>query len=350
MKSGVEDASSAPNTFEPRLRAPLNVEWEITNACNLRCKHCYVSAGEGLDSELTTNEALKLVKELDEIGVTDITISGGEPLLRKDIWKILKETNRRQIPVILYTNGTLLNRAKMSKLVACGAKMISVSLNGALPETHNFVQNSPTFDKVIEAMRTVKSSNIGLQILFTLMRINTNEIDDLFRLGEERKVDAICIYPFYPAGRGRNALDKLKLDPKSVPNLLATIARKARKYPFKLYIGGCLSRRYFPTRGSLLLKGAPCSKLMAVIAADGRLRPCNFLPFRTKHGVRDKTLRTLWKDPLLERIRNWNELTQPNCSQCNDFPVCLGTCLSIHLQKHENANLQSKLEQLSWNP
>ena len=106
--------------FEVRLNAPLHVEWEITNACNLRCRHCYASAGDKASGELTTKEALDLVAELDSTGAADVTLSGGEPFLRKDLWQILRALNSRGIPFIIYTNGTLLDHRRVKKLSQTG--------------------------------------------------------------------------------------------------------------------------------------------------------------------------------------------------------------------------------------
>ena len=151
--------------FEVKLNAPLNVEWEITNLCNLRCRHCYVGAGEKISKELTTKEALDLIAELDRIGVLDITISGGEPFLRRDIWQIIQEIKKREIPFIIYTNGTLLNKQRIQRLVETDVDSISISLNGAKPETHNFVQAANTFERVL---RTIISGEITLVLMLEM--------------------------------------------------------------------------------------------------------------------------------------------------------------------------------------
>jgi radical SAM protein with 4Fe4S-binding SPASM domain len=316
--------------FEVELNAPLNVEWELTSACNLRCRHCYVSAGTGLLDELSTKEALELIAELDQIGISDITLSGGEPFLRKDIWLIIDELRKRQIPFIIYTNATLLNTEIVEKLVNYNAKSISVSLNGATAETHNFVQNAPTFDLVLNAIKLLRENEIRVQVLFTLMKTNANEVDDLIKLTRELNVDSLCIYPFYPSGRGRENLQYLELDAKIVSDILTKAVQKNNGSLPYIYVGGCLSRHFSPTKKHSLIKGAPCAKLMAVVTADGHLRPCNFLPFRTKQGIRERKIVELWNDPLFEKIRDWNKSIQVDCSDCRHVHLCFGSCLSMH--------------------
>lgn len=313
------------------LNNPLDVEWEITNACNLRCRHCYVAAGEKLEQELDTGEALRLVDELDRIGVTDITISGGEPLLRSDLWLVLEELKNRKIPFTLYTNATLLDREKTRKLSECTVKHLSLSLNGASAKTHNFVQNANTFDKVLGAIRNLKDSGIRVQVLFTLMKVNADEFDALMELSRKTGIDSVCIYPFYPQGRGVKNLQDLALNEKDTIEFLEKAVKHPRRPP-DVYVGGCLSQRFTPKKKSSLIRGNPCGKLTAIVSADGHLRPCNFLPYKTKHSIREKSISELWSEPVFENVRNWREkLTgKIDCERCSHFPVCLGTCLSIH--------------------
>jgi len=313
------------------LNNPLDVEWEITNACNLRCRHCYVAAGEKLEKELDTEEALELVDELDRIGVTDITISGGEPFLRSDLWQVIKEINSRQIPFNLYTNATLLDEEKIRNLVKYDVKGISLSLNGATAKTHNFVQNAETFEKVLLAIRKLHDYGVAVQALFTLMRVNVNEFDALIDLARKLNIASICIYPFYHQGRGKNNLESLALDPKATMNFLWK-AMQFKRYPPVVFVGGCLGRRFMQDRKYRIIKENPCGKITAIITADGHLRPCNFLPSRTKQGVREKSISELWNEPVFKSARNWRKKLgdKVDCKNCTYFPVCMGICLSMH--------------------
>lgn len=337
--------------FEVKLRAPLNVEWEITKSCNLRCRHCYLDAGRELPHELTTKEALTLIAELDELGVSDVTISGGEPLLRKDLWEILSEMERRDIPFTVYTNGTILNSARIQRLKEVGVKMLSVSLNGAKPRTHNLIQNANTFQKILNSIKLLKNEGLQVQILYTLMKTNMHETEDMVALAENIGAAYLCIYPFYSIGRGDENRETLSLDGTAVKTFLTMILKRTKKHSVGVYVGGCLSRSYSPRKEKKdsLIKGAPCAKLMAVITADGHLRPCNFLPFQTRKSVREKRLTELWKDPLFERIRDWDKSVQLDCSNCQRFPICFGSCLSMHLDKLD-PTFKSELEKWGGAP
>jgi len=317
--------------FEVELNAPLDVEWEVTNACNLRCRHCYVAAGERLKEELDTSKALRLVDELDRIGVTDITISGGEPFLRSDLWRIVKEIKSRKIPCTLYTNATLLNEERIRKLVKHDIKSVSVSLNGGTAETHNFVQNANTFRRVLTAIKGLNDHGIKVQVLFTLMKMNMNEFDALIELSKKLNVASICIYPFYPQGRGRKNLDYLAPDAQDTLEFLRKATEFAQPRPY-IYVGGCLSQKFTPRPKHSLIKGNPCGKLTAIITSDGHLRPCNFLPYCTRYTLQEKGITDLWSEPIFERVRNWRKrmARKIDCKNCKLFPTCMGVCLSLH--------------------
>lgn len=316
---------------EAELNNPLDVEWEITNACNLRCRHCYVAAGKKLENELDTREALRIVAELDKIGVTDITISGGEPFLRSDLWQVIEEINSRKIPFILYTNATLLDEHKIKRLAEYGVKGISLSLNGATAATHNFVQDADTFEKVLWAVKRLNDHGILVQALFTLMKVNVNEFNALIELARKLKISSICIYPFYPQGRGKDNLNHLALDPKTSMDFLSK-AMQFKQHPPSVLVGGCLKMKFASERKYSIVKGNPCGKITAIISADGHLRPCNFLPFRTKYGIREKSISELWNEPVFKNVRNWRKKIDKkvDCQNCVHFPVCMGICLSIH--------------------
>ncbi len=108
--------------------APFQVVWDITYACNLRCKHCYATAGKPLKDELTTEEALEVIDRLDRLGVTIIAFSGGEPLVRRDIFELTSHAAEKGIYVAIATNGTLITEEMARKMVDNGVKYVQISL------------------------------------------------------------------------------------------------------------------------------------------------------------------------------------------------------------------------------
>jgi radical SAM protein with 4Fe4S-binding SPASM domain len=308
---------------EPILRAPLNVEWEITKECNLQCRHCYTSAGKKEPKELSTDEAISMINHLDAVGISDITISGGEPLLRKDLEVIINHLKELELPFILYTNGILLNAERQSSLKKAGVHAISLSLNGTTKKTHNYVHNANTYDIIMKRINQLKKNGFGVQALYTLMGINIKEALGLPELIEEMGLDSVCVYPFYPAGRGADYLSQFEVPGDILYNTIDTLIAHER-----IYLGGCLQGIF---KGSTMITGSPCARLMCLVTPEGKLRPCNFLPFQTEKSLLEENVYTLWKSPVFEKVRNWQNIVHTNCDTCEYVKTCRGKCLAFHM-------------------
>ena len=121
---------------------PETVVWEITFACNMQCIHCGTSAGKRRPDELTTEEALNLVDELADLGCKSLTISGGEPLLRKDWRELAARAKERDMTTYLITNGFAVTAAIADDFLHLGFKRIGVSIDG-MEEVHNYIRQRP---------------------------------------------------------------------------------------------------------------------------------------------------------------------------------------------------------------
>ena len=305
---------------EPILRAPLNVEWEITRECNLRCKHCYTSAGKKDPEELTTEQVLRIVDHLDTVGISDITFSGGEPLLRDDLEVILADLHRRELPFTVYTNGTLLSRERLQSLKEAGAQSFTLSLNGTTKKTHNFVQGQDTYDVVVKRFSQLKENGLLTQALYTLMKINLQEALELPSLMDDIDLDSVCVYPFYPSGRGINHMSMFEVNGQQLYTTIKELITDKR-----IFLGGCL-KGIFEGSGK-----SPCAKTMCLVTSEGKLRPCNFLPFQTDGSLLEKDVYTLWKSPLFEKVRTWQDHIERMCDACEYTKTCRGNCLAFHM-------------------
>ncbi len=305
--------------IEPILRAPLNVEWEITKACNLRCTHCYTSAGKREPGELTKDEALRIIDHLNKVGISDVTISGGEPLLRKDLEDIASDLKKREIPFVICTNGILLSMERQLSLKEAGATTFSLSLNGTTPQTHNYVQGEDTFKTVLERISQLKENGLYVLALYTLMKINVKEALEIPSFLDDIGLDSLCIYPFYPAGRGADHISEFKVGGEELHTVIQELLKDRR-----VFLGGCM-------RGTFHLEGPPCARLMCVITSEGKLRPCNFLPFHTEETLLRKDVYTLWKLPVFEKVRTWHSHVKRKCSECEYDKTCGGKCLAFHI-------------------
>ena len=136
-------------------RRPL-VFWNITNKCNLACAHCYISAGAGSDGreELSLEEAKAFIDDLADMKIPLLMFTGGEPLVRADLWELAEYAAARGLKTAMSTNGTLITKEIASKIKAVGIEYVGVSLDGAKAETHDAIRNQPgSFKKAVEALK-----------------------------------------------------------------------------------------------------------------------------------------------------------------------------------------------------
>ena len=156
------------------LKAPFLVVWNFTNACNLRCKHCYQNAGERLTNELSTKEKIAVVNELADAGVVAIAFSGGEPLASPEFFDIAKTVRDKGLYVALATNGTMLTKDKARILRKIDVCYVEVSLDAASPELHDSFRGiSGSYARSLEGIRNCVEEGI-----FTSCLLYTSDAAD----------------------------------------------------------------------------------------------------------------------------------------------------------------------------
>ncbi|MDZ7753439.1 MAG: heme d1 biosynthesis radical SAM protein NirJ [Gammaproteobacteria bacterium] len=185
-----------------RSRGPV-VIWNLIRRCNLTCRHCYsTSADIDFAGELTTEEVLEVMDDLRSYGVGVLILSGGEPLLRPDIFEISREAKTRGFYVGLSSNGTLIDAAMAEHIAAAGYDYVGVSLDG-LRETHDyFRRKAGAFDASLAGIGRLSEKGIKVGLRFTLTRDNAAELGGLLRLMDEYDVDKLYLSHLNYAGRG----------------------------------------------------------------------------------------------------------------------------------------------------
>ncbi|HTG82301.1 MAG TPA: radical SAM protein, partial [Geobacteraceae bacterium] len=197
---------------EMGLSAPVNLTWEVSLACNLRCSHCLSASGEPAANELSTAEALDLVEHLHDNGVFQINFGGGEPFLRPDFEEILAACHARGIMTCISTNGTLLDEARVARLAASRLVAIQVSMDGARSETCDAIRGDGVFDTAIEAIRLLAATSIPTSINTVLTAQNADEIPAMHDLARSLGV-SLRVSRFRPSGRGADNWEALRPNP-----------------------------------------------------------------------------------------------------------------------------------------
>jgi radical SAM protein with 4Fe4S-binding SPASM domain len=322
--------------------------WDITNKCNLKCKHCYSNAGKAIKDELTTDEAKKAIDTLDKSSVPAIAFSGGEPLVRRDIFEITKYASDKGIYVACATNGTLITKEKAREMKNAGIQYAQISLDGATAETHDTFRGiKGVYNKTIQGIKNCVDQELFVNIATTATKYNIKEISKIIGLCKDMRVDWFMLYNFVPTGRGKfisknditpyqreQVLSYLwdKLHNGCQVNLLSTAPQFSR-VALESEFGE--NKKIIPTHfanpslsGNLVnlaefIGGCGCGRFYCAIRANGDIDPCVFFPL-TVGNIKTDDFDTLWeKNTILNELRN-KDILQGNCGTCHYRYYCGG--------------------------
>jgi len=190
--------------FIPRL-----ISWNTTFRCNLQCPHCYLDAGEREKrAELTTAEGKLLIDQISEISKPLLIFSGGEPLLRKDIFELAQYATEKGLKAAMGTNGTLITDTVADRLMSCGVKAVAISIDSSLPERHDeFRGVKGSWRRAMNGIEACTRRGIDVQVNTTVTQQNYEEIDKILALAEKLGARSFHLFFLVPTGRGVNIED-----------------------------------------------------------------------------------------------------------------------------------------------
>jgi heme b synthase len=334
MHSNVETAAQGSSIPPARL-----VAWEVTRQCNLSCLHCRASAALGpYDNELTTDEGLNLLDQIREVGQPVIILTGGEPLLRPDIFELARYGHELGLRMVMAVNGTLLDPATALKLKTAGIQRISISLDGATAEGHDHFRQMPgAFAGVLKGVEAAKIVDLEFQINTTITRLNLEEIPQIQELVKQLGAVAHHIFMLVPTGRGRSLTEET-ISAEEYEQTLTGLIR--RKDEFPLPIKATCAPHYYrilrelaqqegkeitlKTHGlDALTRGCLGGTGFSFISHRGQVQPCGYLEIDAGN-VRKNTFKTIWENsPVFSALRDKSQY-QGKCGQCEYFRVCGG--------------------------
>ncbi len=183
--------------------------WEITKRCNLNCLHCISSVGS--KQELDRKSALRIIDILKDWGCKEIYFTGGEPLIRQDIFSIFKKIKENKMKVGLLSNGTLINN-KNIKQIKNYVDEIGISLDGASIETNDVIRSSKSFKKTIKAINYIKKQKIPITLHVTICKLNINDFENILKLAKSLKIKSIRVNEITLRGKAFKNKKILALD------------------------------------------------------------------------------------------------------------------------------------------
>ncbi len=315
--------------FEKWMRrtAPVFAAWEITNACNLRCKYCGLDSGEPLEDELNTEEALDIIDDISSAGTRSLMLIGGEPTVRSDIFKIIEYASMF-MSVAMNTNGVMVDDDYAKKLKEAGISQVKVSLDGR--RSHDMMRGK-SYEKAVSAIKSCKKAGIqSVVIEMTVSKLNYDEVPEMVDFAMDSGL-SIVINEFVPIGRGRERKDLL-ISRKEREKMHKFLLDKRRIFG-EHRIG--FEDRYIITDDDVGIRrfadpfcnavnvGCTAGIFCYGIKPNGKVIPCPI--FRMEVGdLREKSLREIWRDSEeLKKLRDRNNL-KGKCGTCEYRFVCGG--------------------------
>ena len=323
------------------LSAPTTVIWEITRNCNLRCMHCFSNSGNQGSNELKINEIKKIIDDLAKRKIFYIDFTGGEPLLRPDIFEILNYTSGKKISFSLSTNGYLVNEEIVELLKRTNVFQVQISIDGIDKVHDRFRGVNGSFQQALKAIRLLKDAEIGVTISTTANKTNLNQISNIIDLAMNIGATAFKTTLFMPVGRGKSNQPSLNLERDDVRRLAILMKEKGAEvkgrlrlytnstYPWLLEERGCAAPTWM--RSDNISCAAGNSSIF--VTSDGNVVPCPFLRELTMGNLLRDSFNQIWESNVLDTFRLLRpEDLKGKCGNCeyNGFE-CYGGCRAAAL-------------------
>ncbi len=326
--------------------API-VVWNVTKQCNLFCRHCYITADNtGLADELSTVEAKVFIDDLAKIKVPVLLFSGGEPLLRADIFELAQYAARRGLRPVLSTNGTLIDCQTAERINKAGFQYVGVSIDGDRRSHDHFRGREGAFDLALAGIRNSLAAGNKTGIRFTINKLNYHTLPEILALVEREKINRFCMYHLVYAGRAKEMAD-LDTTPDQKNKIIEFLIEKTLDFARRgveteilttdNHADGIRILQYFehhqpervPEIRELLAMHGGCSagQKMANVDPRGDVHACQFWGHKSLGNVRQTPFSTIWttgQNEFLAALREKDRKLAGRCGECRYKTLCGG--------------------------
>ncbi|WP_371368689.1 Putative mycofactocin radical SAM maturase MftC [Sporomusa rhizae] len=301
------------------------ISWNTTQQCNINCVHCYRDAGAKRRDELSTSEGKKLLGEIAKAGFKIMILSGGEPMLRTDIYELITHAATVGLRPVLGTNGILLTGDVPARLKSAGLMCAGISVDSRNPESHDTFRGVPGgWDQTMAGIKACREAGLPFQIHTTVTTSNESEITEITDLAVELGAVAHHIFFLVPAGRGKD-IEETTLKTAQYEALLTRILDKQATTSIELkptcapQFMRIAKERGVPMRYT---RGCLAGTSYCVILPNGDVQPCPYLPLKVGN-VRETSFDTLWQEStVFKKLRH--EPLKGGCGSCGFDSVCGG--------------------------
>ncbi len=323
------------------------VVWNITRRCNLKCVHCYAHAKDiPFENELSTEEGKMLIADLAQFGAPVLLLSGGEPLVRKDLPELAAYAVEKGMRAVISTNGTLITQKMAETLKEIGLSYVGISLDGMEDINDRFRGVKGAFNAALEGIKNCKAAGIKVGLRFTVNKFNVGEIPNIFHLLEDMDIPRVCFYHLVYAGRGSNLVeqDLSHGETRAVLDLIMDYTQSLHDRGFQKEVltvdnhadGPYLYLRLLkenPKRAEEVLEllkmneGNSSGRGIGCVSWDGAVHADQFWRHHSFGNVRQRPFSEIWtdaSDPLLSRLKEKKKYVTGRCAECRWLDVCAG--------------------------
>lgn len=347
LRYGRRSASSPSHLLQFTTDKKPIVVWNSTLSCNLRCVHCYYTARVERDpNEMSTDEARRMIDDLAAFGAPVLLFSGGEPMVRGDLYELGAYAVGRGLRTVISTNGVLIDRDAASRIKEAGFSYVGVSLDGIRETNDRFRGMSGAFDGALAGMRNCTEAGVRVGLRLTLNKHNAADLNAIFDLIENEGIKRACFYHLVYSGRGRSIQgDDLTLaESRAAVDLIfdRTEDFHARNVDTEILTvdnhtdGPYLLMRVRerqPDRAEEVLQllrwnGGNSSGIgIADVDHLGNVHPDQFWQRHSFGNVRERAFGDIWtdtSDPLMAGLKDRKKLLKGRCGACKYLDICNG--------------------------
>jgi AdoMet-dependent heme synthase len=278
---------------QPDITGPVHVYLEVTHRCNLVCAHCYNNSGPQRVDELSNERIHSLLDEFKELGVFYVSITGGEPLIRPDIFELVAAARENGLRVILATNGTLISPSTADKLANLDVSQVQVSIDSPDARAHNEFRGKPyAFGRAIEGIKLLVERDITVTMSCVVNKLNYQSLPELAELASNLRASYFRVINLMPVGRGLSIVGDCELDYSMRQFVDDQMSRLAKQYDGRISIltGGAENKD--PAR---MADGCGSGFTFCAISATGVVTPCSFSPMVPVGNVNDSAFVDIWE-------------------------------------------------------
>ncbi|MDO8488860.1 MAG: radical SAM protein [Candidatus Omnitrophota bacterium] len=306
------------------------IAWELTRRCNLACSHCRASSKYGpYANELTTDECFKLIDEIVSFSNPVIILTGGEPLLREDIFEIAEYGKKKGLRMVMAPNGTLLTDENVEKIIQAGIKRISVSLDGPDAATHdNLRQVTGAFNQACEGIARAGKAGLEFQINSTITKRNIKLLPQIMDLAKKLGAKAHHIFLLVPTGRAKDMVGE-ELSAAEYEETLKVLAKEKNKSAIEIkitcapHLNRILAQEHLEPAATLTGRGCMAGVSFCFISHTGNLQPCGYLDIKCGN-IREQEFKKSWlESEVFNNLRDFSKY-KGKCGICEFRMVCAG--------------------------